>query len=354
MSLKTMVFQKRSNHAKELADFFFNKDILITGGCGSIGSEIVKQLIAYSPKRIRVFDNNESGLFHLQEKLCSPLLRVLVGDIRDKERLRLAARGCDIIFHAAALKHVPLCEYNPFEAVHTNVIGTQNLIEVARDEQVKKMVAISTDKAANPINTMGATKLLAEKLIMTADIGEHCVTKFSCVRFGNVLNSVGSVIPIFKEQIQRGGPVTITSLEMTRFFMTMEAAVKLVLKSAVLSRGGEVFILKMKRLKVIDLAEAMISTFGPKYGHDPEKIDLKIIGVRPGEKLHEILVTEEERNHLLDAGDLYVIRQAKLLPKYQRGEKKIPEGSGNGDINDGVFLTKEQIADLLDTLHITL
>src|SRR3989338_5631357 len=128
MSLKTMVFQKRSNHAKELADFFFNKDILITGGCGSIGSEIVKQLIAYSPKRIRVFDNNESGLFHLQEKLCSPLLRVLVGDIRDKERLRLAARGCDIIFHAAALKHVPLCEYNPFEAVHTNVIGTQNLV----------------------------------------------------------------------------------------------------------------------------------------------------------------------------------------------------------------------------------
>src|SRR3989338_3970796 len=174
-----MFLIKKSRGDRHLQQVFSGKDILITGGCGSIGTEITKQMLKYKPKRIKIFDNNESGLFTLQQKLNSPLIRTLVGDIRDKERLRMAVRGTDIIFHAAALKHVPLCEYNPFEAVYTNVIGTQNLVEVARDEQVDKLIAISTDKAVNPINTMGATKLLAEKLVMTAEVGDWCKTKFS-------------------------------------------------------------------------------------------------------------------------------------------------------------------------------
>ena len=199
-----------------LESFYKDKDILVTGGCGSIGSEIVKQLLKYNPRLIRVFDNNESSQFHLHQELEEhENVRYLIGDIRDKGRLKLALRGVDIVFHAAALKHVPLCEYNPYEAVASNVIGTQNLIEAAREQGVHTFIGISTDKVVNPINTMGATKLLAEKLIINGALGDyetkyHYRTKFSCVRFGNVLNSNGSVIPIFKRQIAKGGPVTLT------------------------------------------------------------------------------------------------------------------------------------------------
>ncbi len=334
-----------SQRKPSLEKTFKGKDILITGGCGSIGSEIVKQLLHYQPKRIKVFDNSESGLFNLQQRLRSPLIRTLVGDIRDKERLRLAVKGCDFVFHAAALKHVPLCEYNPFEAVYTNVIGTQNLVEVARDEKVKKVIAISTDKAVNPINTMGATKLLSEKLVLTADIGDFCQTKFSCVRFGNVLNSIGSVIPIFKEQIKRGGPVTITSPEMVRFFMSMPEAVHLVLQSAQKAKGGEIFILKMDKIKITDLAEVMIEAMAPKYNLDPKNIDIAIIGIRPGEKLDEQLITEEEKEFLEDAGKLNIIRPSRTLPHAivgNTGRKK-----GAMDINQGRVLKKEEIRFLL-------
>ena len=208
---------------------FQGKEILVTGGCGSIGSEIVRQLLKYKPKRIKILDNNESGHFNLRQKIPSSITRHLVGDIRDRDRIKKAMKGVDIVFHAAALKHVPICEYNPFEAVSTNVIGTQNMVDMAREEGVDKFLAISTDKAVNPINTMGATKLLSEKLV-TITYGEY-KTKFSCVRFGNVLNSNGSVIPIFRDQIAKGGPVSITSEDMTRFFMSIDEAVNLVLKS---------------------------------------------------------------------------------------------------------------------------
>ena len=200
------------------------KDILVTGGCGSIGSEIVRQVLQYEPKRIRVFDNHESGHYYLNQRLPSPLIRNLIGDVRDAERILRAADGADIIFHAAALKHVPFCEYNPFEAVYTNVIGTKHTVEAAIKRHVPRFVGISTDKAVSPVNTMGATKLLSEKIIVNAPVGES-QSAFACVRFGNVLNSVGSVIPIFRHQISKGGPVTITSRDMTRFFMTIPDAV---------------------------------------------------------------------------------------------------------------------------------
>jgi UDP-N-acetylglucosamine 4,6-dehydratase/5-epimerase len=345
---------KNKSKKKNIKDFFMNKDILITGGCGSIGSEIVKQLIKFNPKRIRVLDNNESGLFNLQQELESPLIRVLVGDIRDKERLRLAVRGSDIVFHAAALKHVPLCEYNPFEAVRTNVIGTQNLIEVAREEKVKKVIAISTDKTVNPINTMGATKLLSEKLMMTADIGENCITKFTCVRFGNVLNSVGSIIPIFRCQIKKGGPLTVTSKDMVRFFMSMPDAVKLVLKAAQLTKGRDIFILKMNKLKIIDLANVMIEKMAKKYNHNPKDMKIKIIGIRPGEKLDEELFTQEEKEHILDLNELFVLRKPKILPFSTKKiiktkNKKISQTKNHQNIK---LLNKEQISNILEEFNL--
>ena len=347
MSVVQSMFGKKNAKVSSdvLVKTFKGKDILVTGGCGSIGTEIVKQLAKYHPKRIRVFDHNESGLFNLQQEVKSFAIRILVGDIRDKERLRLAVRGCDYVFHAAALKHVPLCEYNPFEAVSTNVVGTQNLVTVCREEKVGKLVAISTDKAVNPINTMGATKLLSEKIVMTADIGEGVRTKVSCVRVGNVLNSVGSVIPIFMRQIEAGGPVTVTDPDMERFFMSIHQAVHLVLRCAVLSRGGDIFVLDMKKIKIIDLAEVMIEMFASKFGHDPKSMRIKMIGVRPGEKLDEQLVTEEEKNYLMHLKDMAVIRPARMLPYQEDNSVFNPRqiSRPDYDMNKGVLLSKEEI-----------
>lgn len=290
---------------------FENKDILVTGGCGSIGSEIVKQLLKYNPKKVRVLDNNESNLFYLGNELNNRSIRLLVGDIRDRDRVYRAMNGVNIVFHAAALKHVPLCEYNPFEAVRTNVIGTENLISAAIDNNVEKFIGISTDKAVNPINTMGATKLLSEKIIIDTSVSQ-ANTKFCCVRFGNVLDSVGSVIPIFKEQIKKGGPVTITDDKMTRFFMTMPDAITLVLKAAETTKGGEIFILKMGVIRIIDLAKALIEELAPKYNRKAKDIKVEFIGKRVGEKMHESLMTEEETAYAADIGDMYALKYPSI------------------------------------------
>ncbi len=302
----------------ELTKFYRGKDILVTGGAGSIGQEIVRQLVQYNPLRIRVFDQNESALFYLQHELDDPdkVVRYLVGNIRDKERLKRSCKGVDIIFHASALKHVPSCEYNPYEAVYTNVIGTQNLIDAAKSEGVKKVIAISTDKAVHPISTMGATKLLSEKLILNADVGEGN-TVFSCVRFGNVLDSVGSVVPIFKKQIAVGGPVTLTSSEMTRFFMSMKEAVHLVLKAGAMSEGREIFILKMKSMRVHDLAKALIE--GVALGED---IKIEVTGIRPGEKLYELLMTDEEALISEELGEFFIIRPGRHVPHLIVSERR--------------------------------
>ncbi len=292
-----------------MEDIFEGKDILVTGGCGSIGSEIVKQLAAFSPHRIRVFDNNESGHFHLNRKVTSSSIRNLIGDVRDRERVFRAMKGVDYVFHAAALKHVPFCEYNPFEAVYTNVIGTKHVVEAAIEQGVDKMIGISTDKSVNPINTMGASKLLSERIIINSPLGTS-QSHFSCVRFGNVLNSVGSVIPLFRDQISKGGPVTLTSEDMTRFFMTIPQAVSLILESTRIMKGREIFVLKMQGFKIKDLAEIMIEELAPAHGFAPSEIPIEIIGMRPGEKLYEALFTDEERPYISQLDHMFVLRNS--------------------------------------------
>jgi UDP-N-acetylglucosamine 4,6-dehydratase/5-epimerase len=294
-------------------NIFEGKDILVTGGCGSIGSEIVRQLVGLNPRRIRVFDNNESGHWQLSQDLRSDKIRNLIGDIRDMDRVRRAMDKVDIVFHAAALKHVPLCEYNPFEAVYTNVIGTRNAVAAAYECGVDRFIGISTDKAVNPINTMGATKLLSEKIIVNAPSGFEAV-RYCCVRFGNVLGSVGSVIPMFRQQIAQGGPVTVTTAEMTRFFMTIPQSVRLVLQAAEHMQGHEIFVLKMDLVRIVDLAEVMIEALAPRFGFRPQDIAIEFIGKRPGEKTHEMLFTEEEAPYIEEREDMLVVRNSPYDP----------------------------------------
>lgn len=292
-----------------MTDIFRGKNILVTGGTGSIGSAIVRKALQYEPEVVRVLSNDENGLFYLEQELLNySNLRFLVGDVKDKERLRRAVESIDFVFHAAALKHVPLCEYNPFEAVKTNVLGTQNLIEVAIDEEVDKFIVISSDKAANPVNVLGATKLLAERLTVSANYYKGLrKTAFSCVRFGNVLDSRGSVMPLFRQQIEKGGPVTITDPDMTRFVMSISKAVDLVFNAAEIAHGGEIFILKMPALRIGDLAEVMIEELAPQYGHTPGSIGMEITGRREGEKNHEELLTEDEAASACETEDMFAI-----------------------------------------------
>lgn len=325
-------------------DIFQGKDILVTGGCGSIGSEIVRQLVTMQPRRIRILDNNETGQWKIGHELSAhrDVLRNLVGDIRDKERLMRAMEGVDIVFHAAALKHVPLCEYNPFEAVYTNVIGTKNVVEAAHEKGVAKFIGISTDKAVSPINTMGATKLLSERVIVNAPMGVTKV-KYSCVRFGNVLGSVGSVIPLFRSQIEKGGPVTITTEDMTRFFMTIPQAVKLVLKAAELMQGREIFVLKMDVVKITDLAEVMIEELAPRFGHKAADIAIRYIGKRPGEKTHEYLFTEEEAPYLTETEGMYVVRNSP----YDAQRVENPNWQALWEEGQGNLIGKDEIRAVL-------
>ena len=291
-----------------MSSYLKGKSILVTGGTGSIGSSLVREAIAAGPKVIRVFDNNESGLFEMGQALDSPLFRPLVGDVRDKDRLRRASEGTDVILHAAALKHVPLSEYNPFEAIKTNVIGTQNVIEVALENEVEKLITISTDKAVDPLNVMGATKLLAERLTISANNykGDR-KTVFACTRFGNVLGSRGSVMPTFIEQVKHGGPVTVTDGNMTRFVMSIQKAVQLVLRAAEIAEGGEIFIFKMDALRIADLARAVIEEFAPAYGYDPKTIELTTIGKRAGEKDNEKLINDLEMENIVEITDMYIV-----------------------------------------------
>ena len=294
--------------------FFDAKSVLITGGSGSFGGALVAELLRSSdPKVVRLLDHDENGLWEMQSRFpAEKRLRYLLGDIRDPDRLRMACRGIDVVIHAAALKHVHACEYNPFEAFKTNVLGTQNVIDAALDCEVGKVVLTSTDKAANPSNVMGTTKLLAEKLTVAANYyrGPHR-TAFSCVRFGNVLGTRGSAPLLFREQIAAGGPVTITDRRMSRFLMTLDDAVRLVLKAVGLARGGETFILKVESAKVTDMAAVMVRAFA-----GGRKIRLATTGPRPGEKLYEELITEEEVARAHELEDMYLLLPSmpELLP----------------------------------------
>lgn len=341
----------------ENRDFYRNKTILITGGAGSIGREIVKKVLDYSPDVVRVFDNNETGLFDLEQELNSANIRLLVGDMRDKERLEMALEDVDIVFHAAALKHVPLCEFNPFDAVKTNIIGTQNLLRVALQNEVEKFILISTDKVVNPTNVMGATKLLAERLTISANYYKgNRKTVFSCVRFGNVMGSRGSVIPLFMKQIQGGENLTVTDPEMTRFIMSIGKAVDLILKAGRISRSGEIFILKMPSMRVQDLADAMREEYAPEYGRKPEEIALKIVGKRPGEKMHEELISSIECENVWENDELFIIAPQTNCPGWP-SHYTTPEGFAKTarktySSEDGNLLSKAEIKKTIRELNI--
>lgn len=295
--------------------FFSGKNVLITGAAGSIGSEITRQLIQFNLKNLLCFDSWESGLFNLERELkdTGKNFKIVVGNIQDSKKLELVFTEFkpDIVFHAAAYKHVPLMQANPDEAIKNNVFGTKNLAEISVKNKVKKFINISTDKAADPSSIMGATKLLAEKIVVKAGMNES--SKFVSVRFGNVLDSQGSVVPIFRNQIQNGGPLTVTDPAMTRYFMTIPEAVQLVMESAIMGKGGEIFVLDMGTpVKIDDLARLMIKL----SGFIPDKeIKIKYTGKRPGEKLSEILNTKNEKLEKTSNPKIYQVTQDGKLDK---------------------------------------
>jgi FlaA1/EpsC-like NDP-sugar epimerase len=330
-------------------DAIRGKQVLVTGGSGSIGSQITKRALDLGAETVRVLENDETGLFNLKQEVDdTERLRTLLGDVRDRDRLRLAVEDIDVIFHAAALKHVELNEYNPFEAVQTNVQGTQNLVRAALEEEVDSFVAISTDKASNPTSVMGATKLLSERLVIAANAykGQRD-TEFSCVRFGNVLGSNGSVIPLFYNQIKSGGPVTVTDPEMTRFFMPIEEAVDLVFSANDRMNGGEVFVLKMPTFDVGTLAETMINGYAPTVDIDPETIEIDIIGPRPGERMHEKLISEDELLTTVELSDMFIIYPEIDLENYQQHEQTTSLGSEYTSVSKEP-MSSEELLDMID------
>jgi UDP-N-acetylglucosamine 4,6-dehydratase len=272
------------------------KSILVTGGTGSFGRAFVERALASRARKIIVFSRDEQKHYELERKMTDRRLRFFVGDIRDRERLNTALRDVDIVVHAAAMKHVPICEYNPIEAVQTNVQGARNLIEAAMQCGVERVIALSTDKAVSPANLYGATKLCMEKLLIAANAyaGDRA-TRFSIVRYGNVMGSAGSVIPLFRAQ-QKRGQLTITDARMTRFWIEMPEAIALVLRGLELMSGGEIFIPKLPTTDIETIAEAVAPG-----------IPRTTVGIRPGEKLHETLISVEEARRTSDLGDVMVI-----------------------------------------------
>jgi len=334
--------------SKNIKNLFEGKKILITGGLGSIGSEIVKQLLDYNPKEIRVLDNRETELFYARVSYSShENVKVLFGDTRDKERLLRVTDGLDMIFHAAAMKHVFVCEYDPFEAVKTNVIGTQNVIECALEHNVERMLLISTDKAVNPSNVMGATKLLAERLVsaMCNYRGEK-ITKFGVVRFGNVLASRGSVLEIWESQLKEGKKITVTNPDMTRFFMSIPESVKTIFSTAYYAENGETIIFKMPSIRIGDLAEAFLELKGFTADH------YEIIGMGVGEKLHEELISESEVSLLMENEDMFV--RLPLTLNFDREKERLEKmGFRKSEVEDfssgdrKYLLNKEKIKEVL-------
>jgi len=277
---------------------FDGKNILVTGGTGSFGKEFVRTVLdCYSPQRLIVYSRDELKQFEMQQTFSQGCMRYFIGDVRDLSRLTMAMRGVDIVIHAAALKQVPAAEYNPMECIKTNVLGAQNVIEASIANEVEKVIALSTDKAANPINLYGATKLCSDKLFVSANnISGKSRTRFAVVRYGNVVGSRGSVIPLYRKLASEGQPLPITDVRMTRFWITLQQGVVFVIQSLVLMRGGEVFVPKIPSSRIIDIAEA----FAPQKEHT-------IIGIRPGEKLHEVMCPADDSHLTLEFENHYVI-----------------------------------------------
>ncbi|MEH1867854.1 MAG: UDP-N-acetylglucosamine 4,6-dehydratase (inverting) [Nostoc sp.] len=279
---------------------FNGKSILITGGTGSFGKQFVKTVLSrYQPQKVIVYSRDELKQYEMAQEFNAPVMRYFIGDVRDRDRLRLAMRGVDYVIHAAALKHIPAAEYNPMECIKTNIHGANNVIDIALDQEVEKVIALSTDKAVNPINLYGATKLAADKLFVAANnIVGTMRTRFAVVRYGNVVGSRGSVVPFFQKLIQEKAPeIPITDPRMTRFWITLQQAVDLVFNSFERMQGGEIFVPKIPSMKITDLAE----TLAPG-------VPIKIVGIRPGEKLHEAMFSSEASHLVLEFSDHYVIR----------------------------------------------
>jgi len=321
-------------------------NVLITGGTGSIGLELTKALLKYKPKRVCLFSNDENGLFEARTMFSNqPEVIYKLGDVRDPQAIDRVIQDCDIVFHAAALKHVTFCEENPHEAISTNILGTQNIINSAIRFNVQRFIFISTDKAVNPVSTLGATKLLGEKLVLSAS---KIVDKpvFSIVRFGNVLASRGSVILIFKRQVEEGKPITVTNPEMTRFITLPSVAAQLVLHAAELAKPGEIFILKMKAVKIGDLAEACREFFAKLYHKNPESIKIVYIGSNPGEKIHEELMTSFEASNAIETDEFYIVNPHSDRIRHSFTSLPHKEYASN----TSPLLSKEEIISLLSKL----
>ncbi|MFW0778078.1 MAG: polysaccharide biosynthesis protein [Rickettsiales bacterium] len=293
--------------------FFAGKCVAVTGAAGTVGKELIRQLLSLDVAEVIALDNNENALFYLSEQYRDePRMHAFVSDIREYIGLRRFFEGVDYVFHTAALKHVPSCERSPLETIETNIQGTSNVVQAAIHAGVKKVLFTSTDKAVNPTNVMGTSKLMAERVITSASAlcRAHQDVAFASSRFGNVLGSAGSVIPLFIEQIKSGKPITLTDPKMIRFVMTLRSAVDLMLETMRQFKGGEVFVMKMPVVNLKDLADTLIEAVAPVYGFSPSAIETKIIGSRPGEKLYEEVMTEEEVGRTLEIKDFMVIRPA--------------------------------------------
>jgi len=328
---------------------FKDKTILIIGGTGTIGSALTKKLISYNPKVLRIFSRDEFKQFEMQNELKEHKnIRFLLGDVRDRERLDRAMNEVDIVFDLAALKHVPACEYDPFEAVKTNVIGTQNLIECALENKVKKVIYTSSDKAISPTNTMGATKLLAERLISSADYTKgKSKTVFAAVRFGNVMGSRGSVIPLWQKQIREESRITITDPNMTRFMMSINQSVNLVLKACETATGGEIFVLKMPVIKLRDMAEVVIENACTTLNINKNNIGIEKIGLRIGEKIFEELMTEYESSMAIEYDDMFAVLPYHRMKNICIEKKQCLAKIGNYSSQEYSPIEKEEIKALL-------
>ena len=326
---------------------FENKKILITGGTGSLGRALTKKLLEYGASIIRIYSRDEWKQTQMQSEFNNNKLRFFIGDVRDKERLSRAMENIDIVIHAAALKQVPVAEYNPFEAVKTNVYGAQNVIETCLDSGVKIAIGVGTDKAVSPLNTYGATKLLMERLFVSANFwkGDKNI-KFLCVRYGNVLGSRGSVVPIFTEQIKSGKELTVTDPNMTRFNITMDQALNLIFRAIKNGSGGEVFVPKLKAYTVGLVKDALLELL------DGKNIT-KEISIRPGEKLHEVLINKFELRHTYETDEDYVILNEHPLDStlnshnWKKSELSKPYISDNVDL-----LNKEELKSILKSSNL--
>jgi FlaA1/EpsC-like NDP-sugar epimerase len=294
------------------ADFFAGKRVVVTGGGGSVGIELVKQLLAMDVEIVRVVDNNESALFDLEQRLRDPRLQALYCDIRDEHELNRTFSAVEVCFHAAALKHVPSCELSPFGAVQTNIIGSQQVIRAALRNGLTHVLFTSSDKAVNPTNVMGTTKLMGERLFTAANALSEGQTRciFGSTRFGNVAGSRGSVIPLFCDQLRDGRGISLTDPRMTRFIMTLQDAAQLVIQTMPLLRGGEIFVTKMAVVSIESLARVMVKMIAPVYGRIPGDVVIEYTGPRPGEKLWEELNTDEEARRTFDFGSYLVVLPA--------------------------------------------